>query len=63
MPRTAAKVTKTEIERVIKAANAGGFKLARLEVEGGKIVAYGIDAPANGNLSAYDEWSRKNGDD
>lgn len=62
MARTAAKITKTEIERVLKGAIAGGFRPARVEVEGGKIVVYAAGANSNDNASPLDEWRRKNGD-
>ena len=62
MARTAAKVTKTEIERILKGAIGGGFKPGRIEVEGGKVTVYGIDAQSNDGATPLDEWRRKNGE-
>ena len=63
MPRTAAKITKTEVQRIIKAAIDSGFRPGRVEVEGGKIVLFGTDALTNADASPLDEWRRKNGAD
>ena len=57
-----AKITKVEIERVLKGAIAGGFSPARVEVEGKKIVVYGVNSQPNDNASPLDEWRRKNGE-
>jgi hypothetical protein len=62
MARTACKITKTEIERVLKAAIDGGFKPARFEVEGGKIVVYAAGSVSNDNASTLDNWRLKNGE-
>jgi len=54
--------TKTEIERAIKGAIAGGLSPERVEVEGRKIVIYGAGASSNDNASDLDEWRRTNGE-
>lgn len=62
MSRTAAKVTKAEIERILKGVRAGGFVPGRIEIEGGKIVIYAPGAESNDNASPLDDWRRKNGE-
>lgn len=62
MPRAAVKITKAEVERVVKGVIAGGVKLGRVEVEGGKITVYSGSEAANDSASPLDEWRRKNGE-
>jgi hypothetical protein len=62
MPRTPAKFTQTQIERVLKAAIRGGFNPSRFEVEGGKIIVYAVGSESNDNASPLDQWRRKNGE-
>jgi len=55
-----AAVRKAEIERAVKVVIAAGLSIARIEVEGGKLVIYTGDGAAH-QEGPLETWRRKNG--
>lgn len=63
MRRSRSKITKAEVERILRGAMAVGFAPTRIEVEGGKLVLYGSEPSLEEPASALDLWRRKVGSD
>jgi hypothetical protein len=59
MGNRAAAIRKADVERTVKGVIAGGLKVARVEVEGGKMVFYTSDGEAL--ESPLEVWRRKDG--
>ncbi|AWN43432.1 hypothetical protein [Methylobacterium durans] len=52
-------ITQAAIARAVKGAQAGGIKVGRVEVEGGKIVVYSSEDVRQESTSEYDAWRIK----
>lgn len=59
MSRPAA-IRKVQIERAVKGVLASGLDIARIEVEGGKLVIYTYEGAAH-QESPLEAWRHKNG--
>jgi predicted metal-dependent RNase len=60
MANRPAAVRKAEIERTVKGVIATGLTIARIEVDGGKLVIYTNDGSAF-QESPLEAWRRENG--
>jgi hypothetical protein len=56
MPRPRVPFKKTDVKRAVSGVTACGLKVARVEVEGGKIVVFTGDPPAPLPTSDFDAW-------
>lgn len=54
-----ATIRKADVERTVKGVIAAGLPIAKVEIEGGKMVIYAKDAEATEN--PLETWRRKNG--
>ncbi len=52
-------VTQASISRALKAALAAGLTVARVEIEGGKIVIYSSEGVRHEPVSDFDAWRSK----
>ncbi len=63
MVNRAANIKQADVTRLIKGAQAAGFSVGRIEVEGGKIVIYGNKSSHETATSPLERWRRENGAD
>ncbi len=54
-----APITQAGISRVLKAAHEAGMKVARVEIEGSKIVIYSSEGVRHEPASDFDAWREK----
>lgn len=62
MSRRAARPTQAEISRAVKAVQATGLQIARVEIDGGKVVVLTSPVgsePTQPQKSAYQLWREK----
>jgi hypothetical protein len=59
MSRAHVPFKKTDVKRAVSGVTACGLKVARVEIEGSKIVVFASDPPAPLPTTDFDSWKAK----
>ena len=62
MANRPAAIRQTEVTRLLKGILASGFQIAKVEVEGAKLIIFGRDAAIIESTSPLEQWRRENGE-
>lgn len=62
MSNRPAPISQTDVKRLLKGAEAAGFKIGKVEFDGGKVVLFRLGVTAQTDLSPLEKWKAENGE-